>query len=227
MNLFRTSLAVLAGFTGGLFVASAPTSDIDLTKYPAPPSKVHADLARAQTKLADAVAAATQEIEGGLVSKAEVGSNNDVSVTVVTESAVRTLVIGAADGAIKSNVDSTATLPGVDVTGEPTWTESGLGYFDIVVGDGAQPTPQSTVEVHYTGWLVNGHKFDSSVDRGKSIEFGLSQVIKGWTEGVGSMKVGGKRKLLIPHTLGYGERSVGTIPSRAFLVFDVELLGVK
>ena len=227
MNLFRISLVAFAGFTGGLFVATAPTPDIDLSKYPDPPAKVYGDLARAQTRLGAAVAAATKEVEGGIVSKAEVGSNNDVSVTVVTESAVRTIVVGAGDGAIKSNVDSTPRLPGVDVSGEPTWTESGLGYFDIVVGDGAQPTPQSTVKVHYTGWLVNGQKFDSSVDRGQPIEFALTRVIKGWTEGVGSMKVGGKRKLLIPHTLGYGERSVGTIPSRAFLVFDVELLGVK
>lgn len=108
-------------------------------------------------------------------------------------------------------------------------TESGLMYVDLKVGDG--PTPQKTdkVEVHYTGWLLDGTKFDSSVDRGQPFAFNLTGgVIQGWLEGVATMKVGGKRKLIIPPDLGYGKRGSGSrIPPDSVLVFDVELLGIK
>ena len=118
-------------------------------------------------------------------------------------------------------------LPGDPVIGEASTSESGLSWYDIVDGEGEQPAgSSSTVEVHYTGWLVNGTKFDSSVDRGQTISFPLNGVIAGWTEGVGSMKVGGKRKLIIPAHLGYGDRGAGggAIPPGATLVFDVELV---
>jgi peptidylprolyl isomerase len=115
-----------------------------------------------------------------------------------------------------------------------TTTASGLQINDTVEGTGASPKTGQTCVMHYTGWLyqdgVKGKKFDSSVDRGQPFEFtiGVGQVIKGWDEGVLTMKVGGKRSLIIPAALGYGARGAGgVIPPNATLLFDVELLGVK
>jgi hypothetical protein len=107
-------------------------------------------------------------------------------------------------------------------------SDSGLQYYDIKVGTGAMPEATSRVKVHYTGRLTSGKKFDSSRDRDTPITFGLDQVIKGWTEGVAGMKVGGRRKLIIPANLGYGQRGAGNvIPPNSTLVFDVELLEIQ
>ncbi|HEY0195245.1 MAG TPA: FKBP-type peptidyl-prolyl cis-trans isomerase [Kofleriaceae bacterium] len=113
-------------------------------------------------------------------------------------------------------------------------TTSGLQYEDTVVGTGQSPADGQTCVMHYTGWLwengQKGKKFDSSVDRGQPFEFpiGKGRVIKGWDEGVASMQVGGKRNLLIPPALGYGDRGAGgVIPGGATLLFEVELLGVR
>ena len=109
-------------------------------------------------------------------------------------------------------------------------TESGLTYVDVVVGNGREAAVGDTATVHYTGWLVDGKKFDSSRDRTEPFSFrvGSGQVIKGWDEGVAGMKVGGKRKLTIPPQLGYGARGAGgVIPPNATLIFDVELLGLR
>ena len=108
-------------------------------------------------------------------------------------------------------------------------TPSGLIIEDVTVGEGAVAAAGQKVTVHYTGWLTNGTKFDSSKDRNDPFVFplGRGRVIKGWDEGVQGMKVGGKRKLTIPPALGYGARGAGsTIPPNATLVFEVELLGV-
>ena len=115
-----------------------------------------------------------------------------------------------------------------------TTTPSGLQYEDTTVGTGETPETGQMCVMHYTGWLYQdgkkGAKFDSSLDRGKPFEFpiGTGRVIKGWDEGVASMKVGGKRTLIIPPALGYGARGAGgVIPPNATLIFDVELLGLK
>ena len=108
-------------------------------------------------------------------------------------------------------------------------TSSGLAYVDMVVGSGLAPTAGKPVKVHYTGWLENGTKFDSSLDRGEPFVFtiGAGQVIPGWDEGVMSMKAGGKRKLIVPPQLGYGAAGAGSvIPPNAVLIFEVELLDV-
>jgi FKBP-type peptidyl-prolyl cis-trans isomerase len=108
-------------------------------------------------------------------------------------------------------------------------TPSGLKYTDDQVGTGVTAEPGKTVSVHYTGWLLDGTKFDSSRDRGQPFSFplGAGRVIKGWDEGVAGMRVGGKRTLTIPPDLGYGARATGPIPPNSTLKFEVELLDVR
>ncbi|WP_284694258.1 FKBP-type peptidyl-prolyl cis-trans isomerase [Rhodoplanes serenus] len=126
------------------------------------------------------------------------------------------------------------TRPATAQSRAPMTTPSGLIITDITVGTGATPRQGQTCVMHYTGWLyengTKGKKFDSSVDRGRPFEFplGMGRVIKGWDEGVATMKVGGKRTLVIPPELGYGARGAGgVIPPNATLMFEVELLDVK
>ncbi len=125
---------------------------------------------------------------------------------------------------------SEPTQPASPASSAPVTTPSGLQYVDVAVGAGAAPRQGQEAVVHYTGWLTNGKKFDSSRDHGEPFSFSLGrgEVIRGWDEGVSTMKVGGKRKLTIPPQLGYGARGAGgVIPPNATLVFEVELLEVR
>lgn len=144
----------------------------------------------------------------------------------------RAMIVGmvASSLALAACGESDNKQKGSNVAGETVKLPDGLQYQDLVTGTGASPKPGQTAVVHYTGWLQDGKKFDSSVDRGKPFEFkvGSGQVIKGWDEGVATMKVKGKRKLTIPPELGYGARGAGgVIPPNATLTFDVELLDIK
>ena len=138
------------------------------------------------------------------------------TLSLVTVTAVHAALVGTA-GPSKT-------------TGKGTTTKSGLQYWDLKKGTGAVAKAGAKVKVHYTGWLTDGKKFDSSVDRSEPFDFQLGQgmVIKGWDEGVAGMKVGGKRQLRIPSDLGYGPGGMPpVIPANATLVFDVELIGVS
>jgi len=141
------------------------------------------------------------------------------------------LAVIAIAGVVMAGTSITAAAQEV---GKAVTTPSGLQITDTTIGTGATPRPGQICVMHYTGWLyqngAKGAKFDSSLDRGRPFEFPLGQrrVIAGWDEGVATMKVGGKRTLIIPPELGYGARGAGgVIPPNATLIFDVELLDVK
>lgn len=143
------------------------------------------------------------------------------TVTILTQ-------VGDSDVETDVDADASGNDGPPDVDADATVTDSGLQIIDVVVGDGDEATPGSTVTVHYTGWLTNGEKFDSSYDRGQPISFALQGLIEGWQEGIPGMKVGGTRRLIIPPELGYGEAgSPPAIPPNAELIFDIELLAVE
>lgn len=149
-------------------------------------------------------------------------------VAIVILMVATAVFLAAQSTARKASVNTNAPTK---VTGDGVRTPSGLAYWDIRVGTGEVAKEGSRVRVHYTGWLTNGKKFDSSVDANQPFEFriGNGEVIKGWEEGITGMRVGGKRQLRIPPALGYGAEGTpgGPIPPNANLIFDIQLLGVQ
>ena len=152
-------------------------------------------------------------------SPAPTGKNRNLRIIAIVIVAV--LALSAVGYVLSKRGGSSG---GTEVT-----TTSGLKYVDLVEGTGATPQPGQLLSVDYVGTLENGTKFDSSYDKGKPMEFrfGVQPMIKGWDEGIGSMKVGGKRKLIVPPRLAYGPQGKPGIPPNSTLIFEVELRGIK
>ena len=227
----RAMLAFAAGaIAGSSAMVLLAAGDFD--RIPPKASEIESLVRAKDVKLAKAIELAEKAGRGMATSAAYnlEAAGREIDVVVYGGGERHNVRIDAQNGKVVANVTVPAfSYPGDPVSGEWTETDSGLKYSDIVVGDGDQPAgPTSQVTVHYTGWLVDGTKFDSSVDRGTPATFPLNRVIAGWTEGVGSMRIGGKRKLVIPYQLAYGEAGRGpVIPPKAMLIFDVELLEIK
>jgi peptidylprolyl isomerase len=153
-----------------------------------------------------------------------VTTNSSPTASAPTSTPIQTVSVTATASTTPTPSTSPAAAGGNVIT-----TPSGLKYVEVKIGTGATAAAGQQVSVHYTGTLESGQKFDSSLDRGTPFQFNLGggQVIKGWDEGIAGMKIGGKRKLIIPPNLGYGARGVGPIPPNATLLFDVELVGIN
>jgi len=209
---------------GALLLAATPGTK-DYASLPPSPAETMAKMKAAKISLAQAIDL-VQKDTGGSVRAASLALDGDtprIELEMCTPEKILDVVVNAVDGTIAKRAER-QRFPGEPVTG--AWQElpSGVKFFELEPGSGAQPKDrQAVVKVQYTGWLVDGTKFDSSFDRGEAYITSLDQVVPGFAEGVMGMRVGGKRKLIIPFELGYGVEGWTGIPGRAMLIFDVEL----
>jgi peptidylprolyl isomerase len=226
IRILTVALGALALAGAALFPSpSRSPLDRDYTSIPPDPAQRHAALAGAPITLAKAIELAQQQ-SGGLATAAQGALDGTFELELFSPTVRQRVKLDASGKVVVK--DELPRFPGEAVSGEWTETPTGLKYFDIKIGTGQKPEgPASRVKVHYTGWLVDGQEIDSSRRRNQPVTRPLNSFIAGWTEGVGSMQVGGKRKLIVPYALGYGERGQPpSIPARATLIFDVELLEI-
>jgi peptidylprolyl isomerase len=218
------ALASVLTLTAAAFVFTP--GGVDLTSMPLEPAIVEAQAAK--LSLSQAIEKA-EKATGSKAGSAQISfakGKASFDVLVYGGGKSQRVIVDGDNGEISATLPGPG-FPGDPITGPILETASGLRYFDVQAGTGAQPSgPQANVKVHYTGYLLDGTKFDSSRDRNKPFDTPLNRVIPAWTEGVAGMKVGGKRKLIAPSKLAYGPQGTpgGPIPPNAVLVFDVELL---
>ena len=219
----RLAIVGIAIFGLAVTAASAQNSTTQTTTPAAKPA-VTAPKKPVAKKPASATTAKSATTKSTATKSATAAKTTTVHHTPTKATAGKTV---AKKRTLVTHVDPNAPTP---VQGAGITTPTGLQYWDIKTGTGATAAAGQQVEVQYTGWLTDGHKFDSSRNTGRNFPFmlGQGQVIKGWDEGVAGMKVGGKRQLRIPPALAYGDRGFpGAIPAGSTLIFDVELMGVK
>ncbi|MDY7108198.1 MAG: FKBP-type peptidyl-prolyl cis-trans isomerase [Planctomycetota bacterium] len=222
-------IGLLAAVLALMPVASVSAQEVDYEALPPEPAEIEQQVRACTVTLAEAIATAQQSV-GGVARSARLLLDREpmaIEVVVYAEGRASRVLVNAGDGDVLE-VSEVPRFPGKPVTGAWTETESGLKYYDIEVGDGPRPMkPDTMVELHYTGYLTDGSKFDSSYDRGDPVEIPANRFIPGWTEGISSMNAGGVRKLIIPPDLAFGEQGrPPVVPANATLIYDMELLKV-
>lgn len=222
---------LLATAATGAVLAFAPSlaPSTDYSTLPPDPYEMEQALSAEKMDLSAAASMVANKVNGSVAAAIASTTPEGVryAITAYSDGECHEFVVSGAGEVISDTVKP--RFPGEDVgDAEMVTMSTGLMFYDLVEGDGPTPaSPASEVSVHYTGYLTDGTKFDSSLDRGMPTTFPLNRVIPGWTQGVGSMKVGGKRKLVIPFELAYGPQGrPPVIPPKAMLVFDVELVEI-